>query len=140
MEIKLKRLDSNAIVPTYGTPYACCADLYAIEDVLLKPGESKFVRCGWAMEIPEEYYVDIYPRGSMIAINKILPLTSPIDSDYRGEVYTAMKNIGDKEVLIRRGDRYAQMTIKKRIFMNFKEMDELTPTDRGSGRFGSTGK
>ena len=140
MEIKLKRMCENAIVPTYGTKYASCVDLYATDDVTIKPGENKFVRCGWALEIPDGYYVNIYPRGSMIAKQQLLPLVSPIDSDYRGEIFTAMKNIGDKDVVIKRGDRYAQMTIKQHFYMTFKEVDELTPTERGSGRLGSTGK
>lgn len=140
MEIKLKRMREHAKVPTYGTKYASCADLYAVDDVVIKPGEAKFVYCGWAMEIPEGHYMDIYPRGSMIAKQQLLPLVSPIDSDYRGEIYSAMKNIGNKDVVIRRGDRYAQMLIKKHVFMIFSEVDELTPTERGSGRFGSTGK
>lgn len=140
MEIKLKRLHRDAMVPTYGTKNSACVDLYAVEDVLIKPGEVKNVSCGWAMEINEDYFLEIYPRGSMIAKQQLLPLCSPIDCDYRGEIFTYMKNIGNKDVLIKRGERYAQMLIKKHIYMTFKEVEELTPTQRGSGGFGSTGK
>jgi len=142
MEIKLKRLNKDAIIPTYGTEYSAYLDLYAVEDVSLRPGDVRVIRSGWAFEIPEGYYVDILPRSGLACKKGVITLNSVgiIDSDYRGEVLTTMRNVGDELVLISKGDRYAQMAIKKAIYTIFKEVDELTPTSRGSGGFGSTGK
>lgn len=142
MEIKLKRLNENAIVPTYGTDRSAYVDLYAIEDVLLRTKDVKVIRSGWAFEIPEGYYIDVLPRSGLACKKGIISLNSVgiIDSDYRGEVLTTMRNVSDEPVLISKGDRYAQIAVKKSIYITFKEVDELTPTDRGSGGFGSTGK
>lgn len=142
MEIKLKRLSKDAIVPTYGTPHSAYLDLYAIEDVFLHPGDVKVIRSGWAFEIPEGYYVDVLPRSGLSCKKGVISLNSVgiIDSDYRGEILTTMKNLSNEPLLISKGDRYAQMSIKKWIYTTFMEVDELTPTMRGSGGFGSTGK
>ena len=142
MEIKRKRLNENAIVPTYGTDRSAYVDLYAIENVLLRTKDVKVIRSGWAFEIPEGYYIDVLPRSGLACKKGIISLNSVgiIDSDYRGAVLTTMRNVSDEPVLISKGDRYAQIAVKKSIYITFKEVDELTPTDRGSGGFGSTGK
>jgi dUTP pyrophosphatase len=142
MEIKLKRLHKDAKVPTYGTERSAYLDLYAVEDVMLSPGETKVIRSGWAFEIPELHYVDVLPRSGLACKKGIISLNSVgiIDSDYRGEILTTMRNLGEDPVLIAKGDRYAQMAIKRSIYTTFREVDELTPTERGSGGFGSTGK
>jgi dUTP pyrophosphatase len=142
MEIKLKRLHPDAKVPTYGTDRAAYLDLYAVEDMTLYPGETRVVRSGWAFEIPEGYYVDVLPRSGLACKKGIITMNSVgiIDSDYRGEVLTTLRNISNDPFLLLKGDRYAQMAIKKSIYTTFKEVDELTPTERGSGGFGSTGK
>jgi len=69
-------------------------------------------------------------------------LNSPgtIDSDYRGEIITYMKNVGNAIVTVRRGDRYAQMLVQKKIDLEFEEVDELDDTERGDGAFGHTGQ
>lgn len=142
MELKIKRLHKDAIVPTYGTGLSSCADLYAVEDITIKPDETKVVRSGWAMEAPYGYAIHVYPRSGLSCKNDLLMLNSVgiIDWDYRGEVLSYFKNVGSNTVVIRRGDRYAQMSIKRIDRLIFEEVVELTPTARGAGGFGSTGK
>lgn len=142
MEIKLKRLHKDAKIPTYGTNHAAYLDLYAVEDMFLSPGDVKIILSGWAFEIPEGYYVDVLPRSGLACKHGIITMNSVgiIDSDYRGEVLTTVKNVSAEPFLIMKGDRYAQMSIKRAIYTTFEEVDELTPTTRGSGGFGSTGK
>jgi len=141
MKIKLKRLSRYAKVPTYSTEHSAALDLYATESVTLHPGDVKIIRSGWAFEIPNGYYVEIVPRSSLACKNQLIILNSPgiIDADYRGEVFTYMKNIGDSGKIIQSGDRYAQMLLKGRIPVWFEEVEELSETSRGSGGFGSTG-
>jgi dUTP pyrophosphatase len=139
--MKLKRLHKDAIIPTYGTEGSSCADLYAIEDIMFKPNDAKIVRCGWAMEPPYGYVIHVFPRSGWACKKQIILLNSVgvIDWDYRGEVYSYMKNIGTETVVIRKGDRYAQMSIERIEHLTFEEVIELTPTHRGSNGFGSTG-
>ena len=141
MKIKLKRLSKYAKVPTYGTEYSAALDLYATESITLHPGDVKIIRSGWAFEIPNGYYVEISPRSSLACKSQLIVLNSPgiIDADYRGEVFTYMKNISNHGKIIQSGDRYAQMLIKKVILVYFEEVEELSETGRGSGGFGSTG-
>jgi dUTP pyrophosphatase len=93
------------------------------------------------MEIPIGYEALIRPRGSAIK-NQILILNTPgtVDYDYRGEILVGVKNIGDKGFLIKKGNRVAQMTVKKFERIEFEEVEELSETERGSGRLGSTGE
>ena len=142
MKIKLKRLHEDAIVPTYGTKFSACLDLYAIEDVTFMLGDTKRIRSGWAFEIPEEYYVKIVPRSGLSIKNDLIMPNSPgtVDSDYRGEIFVYMKLLKeDWQLSIKKGDRFAQIEIKRRIKVEFEEVLELGGTDRGSGGFGSTG-
>ena len=144
MKIKLKRLHKDAIIPTYGTKYAAAVDLYAVEDYSVKVGKVIWLRTGIAIEIPEGYYVEIYNRSGLAAKREIIIVSSRvIDSDYRGEVMVPVKCIADIPkgwfASIEKGDRIAQMILKKKINVEFEEVEELSETDRGSGGFGSTG-
>lgn len=142
MEMKIKRLHKDAVAPTYGTDLSSCADLYAVEDLTIKPGDTKVIRSGWAMEAPYGYAIHVYPRSGLSCKNDLVMLNAVgiIDWDYRGELISYFKNIGDKTVVIRKGDRYAQMSIKRIDRLIFDEVKELTPTARGDGGFGSTGR
>lgn len=142
INIKLKRLHKDAKVPTYAHCDDACADLYAIEDVVFRPGDVKYIRSGFAMEIPRGYSIQIYPRSGMACKSQLIKLNSPgiIDSTYRGELFTCMKNLSNNIVSIKKGDRYAQMFLVENIKMYFEEVNELNETDRGAGGFGSTGK
>jgi dUTP pyrophosphatase len=141
MRIKLKKLHKDAQIPTYGTVYAACVDLYAIEDYIFRPGDLKFVRSGLSVEIPSGYYIKMYNRSGNAAKRQLVIVSSKvIDADYRGEIFAPLKNIGDVDQNIRKGNRFAQMMVKKVIRMEFEETDELSVTKRGAGGFGHTGK
>lgn len=148
MKIKLKRLHKDAKIPMYGTKDSAGADLYAVEDVSFRPGELKMVCTGWMAEIPSGYYIEIYNRGSMAAKKQLVIVSSRVvDSDYRGEIFVPMKliisNIPIPEIFkvsIKKGDRIAQMIVKKYEKLEFEEVDELSTTKRSDGGFGSTGK
>jgi len=142
MKIKLKKLHKDAKVPTYGTEASACLDLYAVEDVTFKSGDTKRIRSGWAFEIPEGYYVEIMPRSGLSIKNELIMPNSPgiVDSDYRGEVFVYMKFFKENwKFNIKKGTRFAQMQIKKSILVEFEEVENLNETDRGVGGFGSTG-
>lgn len=138
--LKIKKLSKNAKIPTYGHEGDACFDLYALEDYVVKPGEILMVKTGLAIAIAEGYEMQVRPRSGLATKGLIIP-NSPctIDAGYRGEIKTPVATITDKAIIIRAGDRYAQATIKPIWRVIFQEVDELPPSERGEGGFGSTG-
>lgn len=141
MKIKMKRLHPDAKIPTYATNEAAAVDLYAVENVIIRPGQLKWLRSGLAVEIPSGHYIEMYNRSGNAAKRQLVIVSSRvIDSDYRGEIFAPVKNIGKDVQSIKKGDRFAQMMLKHVIYTTFYEVDELSDTERSDGGFGSTGK
>ncbi len=142
-KVRIKKLDERAIVPTYGSPFSAGADLYALsdEDIVLVPGETKFVHTGISMEIPQGYVGLVYARSGIACKRGIAPANKVgvIDSDYRGEIMVALHNHSNNEQKIESGERIAQIVIAPYVTAEFEECDELSDTSRGAGGFGSTG-
>lgn len=138
--LKVKKLSKDAKIPTYGHPGDACFDLYSLEDYVVKPGEVIMIRTGLAMAIAEGYEMQVRPRSGLATKGLIIP-NSPctIDAGYRGEIKTPVATIAGKATIIRAGDRYAQATIKPIWRAIFQEVDDLPPSERGEGGFGSTG-
>ena len=143
-DVKIKKLRDNAVVPTYGTEFAAGADLYAALDeaVTIAPGETKLIPTGFAFEIPVGYAGFVYARSGLASKRGLAPANKVgvIDSDYRGEVMTALHNHGAVVQTVEPGERIAQMVIAPYITANFILSDELDDTVRGEGGFGSTGR
>ena len=141
--VNIKKLNENAIIPTYGTPYAAGADLYACmeENVLIKSHSTAFIHTGVALEIPEGYAGLIYARSGLACKKGLAPANKVgvIDSDYRGEIMVALHNHSDNDLSIEHGERIAQLVITPYVTANFIQVDELNDTVRGEGGFGSTG-
>lgn len=143
-KIHVKRLNPDAIIPTYGSLEAAGADLYAClsENVVIEPGQTVFVPTGIALEVPKGCAGLIYARSSLGAKRGLAPANKVgvIDSDYRGPIMVALHNHGSAEQTVSHGDRIAQLVITPVFTPGFTEVDELDDTQRGAGGFGSTGK
>lgn len=166
MNVKIRKLTQAARIPTYATEGASGFDLYAAEDVIIAPGETKLIPTGLAFEIPAGYEVQIRPRSGVTLKTKLRVQLGTIDADYRGEVGVIVDNIthqatgsaprlrnlsGKTEYydgshyekytyVIRAGDRIAQGVIAPVVRAMLTEInEELTQTERGAGGFGSTG-
>lgn len=143
-EIAVKKLDERAVLPTYGSEAAAGADLYAVadEEIVFAPRETKFVRTGLAMEIPEGYAGLIYARSGLACKRGLAPANKVgvVDADYRGEVMVALHNHSAVEQRIAPGERIAQIVVAPFLRANFTQTDELKETVRGEGGFGSTGR
>lgn len=141
--IAVKKLDERAVLPTYGSEFAAGADLYALADgeIVFQPGETKFVRTGLAMEIPEGYAGLIYARSGLACKRGLAPANKVgvVDADYRGEVMVALHNHSAVEQKISAGERIAQLVVAPFLKTTFTEAEELNETVRGEGGFGSTG-
>ena len=144
MNIKVKKLKGNAVVPTLGSKFAAGADLYSAEDadVVIEPNETKFIGTGLAMEIPEGYVGLVYARSGLACKRGLAPANKVgvVDSDYRGEIKVALHNHGKEAQTVENGERIAQMVIAPYLSVSYEEADELSETERGEGGFGSTGR
>lgn len=116
-------------------------DLHAAGGVSIGPGDRALVPTGFAVAIPAGYEAQIRPRSGLAARSGVTVLNAPgtIDSDYRGEVMVLLVNLGQDRVDIRPGERIAQMVITPVARAEAEIGDELPPTGRGAGGFGSTG-
>ncbi len=142
--VRIKKLDEKAIIPTYGSEFAAGADLYAcLEDALtINPHETILVHTGVAMEIPTGFAGLIYARSGIASKRGLAPANKVgvVDSDYRGEVMVALHNHSAVAQTIENGERIAQLVIAPYVVADFVLSDELDDTERGAGGFGSTGK
>lgn len=142
-DVKIKKLNDNAILPTYGTEFSAGADLYACMDepVTLAPGETVLIKTGLAMEIPVGYAGLIYARSGLATKKGLAPANKVgvIDADYRGEIMVALHNHSTSTAVVESGERIAQMVITPFLTANFIAVNELEDTLRGAGGFGSTG-
>lgn len=141
LKLKIKLLDNDAKKPTYGSKGAACFDIYSNETVMILPGSVYKFSTGVAFEIPEGYAMLVYPRSGLSTKNglRLANCVANIDSDYRGELFVPLFNDSRGSQVVRLGDRIAQGRLVKADQIEFEEVDELTPTERGDGGFGSTG-
>lgn len=144
MKVNFKVLCEGATPPAYATEYAAGADLYSLKNSpeTLLPGETKLIRTGIALEIPEGYAGLIFARSGLATKRGLAPANKVgvIDSDYRGEIMVALHNHSGTEQKIDGGERVAQISIVPYLKAEFLESASLSETVRGEGGFGSTGK
>lgn len=130
-------------LPAYMSEHAAGADLCAAigEQLTLLPGSRALVPTGFSIALPPGYEAQVRPRSGLAIQSGVTCLNSPgtIDADYRGEVRVVLANLGSKPVLINRGDRIAQMIVAPVSRAEFEIVEELPPSPRGEGGFGSTG-
>ena len=143
MIVKIKKLNENAKMPTYGSPYSAGADLYACieNEITIAPNETVLVKTGLAMELSEGYVALIYARSGLATKRGLAPANKVgvVDCDYRGEIMVALHNHSKIPQTVAKDERIAQMVITPYITAEFTEADSLSDTVRGEGGFGSTG-
>ena len=143
-DIRVKKLDERAKLPTYGSEYAAGADLYALIDgeITIGAGETAFIHTGIAVELPLGTVGLIYARSGMACKKGLAPANKVgvVDCDYRGEVMVALHNHSSEPKIVADGERIAQFIIAPYYTATFTESEELSDTVRGTGGFGSTGR
>ena len=133
-------------LPAYQTAHAAGLDLLAAvpehHPLTLLPGRSVLVPTGLSIALPEGYEAQVRPRSGLAAKHGVTVLNAPgtVDADYRGEIGVLLINHGDTAFPICRGERIAQMVIGSVVRAELVPAATLSPTDRGSGGFGSTGR
>ncbi|MFA4857820.1 MAG: dUTP diphosphatase [Candidatus Margulisiibacteriota bacterium] len=145
LKAQIKRLPHgmDLPLPQYMTEHAAGMDLYAAvtEETIIGPGAWKLVPTGLAIALPEGYEAQVRPRSGLALKQGVSVLNTPgtVDADYRGEVGVILMNHSKNDLIIRRGDRIAQMIINKIEKITFEEVAELPESERGTGGFGHTG-
>lgn len=141
MNIKIKKLHKDAVIPQYSKKGDAGMDLTAVSKEVVDKGDHGYIsyNIGLSFEIPEGFVGLVFPRSSISNTGLILSNSvGVIDANYRGEVSARFKAIpGGKQYEV--GDRVAQLMIVPHPVVEFELVDELSQTDRGSGGFGSTG-
>lgn len=143
MQVAIKKLNGNAIVPAYGSEFAAGADLYACleNEITVEPHRTVLIPTGIAIELPVGYAGLIYARSGLATKKGLAPANKVgvVDCDYRGEVKVALHNHSEVPQVVAAGERVAQLVITPYLTAEFIEKDELSDTVRGAGGFGSTG-
>lgn len=139
MEVKIKLLNHEAIVPSYAHSGDAGLDLHALEDYTLTPGERKIFFLGFALEFPDGHVALVKDKGSLPKHGGIHTMGGVYDSGYRGEYNVNLINLGDSPFEIKKGNKIAQLVIMPYVAVELKLTEEITESKRGEGRFGSTG-
>lgn len=130
-------------IPKYATELSAGVDLRAAveNDVILQPGKFELIPTGIAIELSQGFEAQVRPRSGLAVKNGITVLNTPgtIDADYRGEIKVCLINFSEKDFIIKRGERIAQMVISKFERVNWQIVEDLSDTERNDGGFGSTG-
>ena len=141
--VKILKTDPAVALPVYQSAGASGMDLRAFikSDILLPPMGREKIPTGVKMEIPAGYEAQVRPRSGLALKTGVTVLNSPgtIDSDYRGEIEVILINLSEKNVIIKDGERIAQLVIAPVCHAEIIEGETLAPSERGSGGFGSTG-
>jgi dUTP pyrophosphatase len=142
-ELPVRRLRPDLPLPAYAHPGDAGADLCAAEDVVLPPGGRATVGTGLAVAVPAGHAAFVHPRSGLAARHGITVVNAPgtVDAGYRGEVRVVLLNTDRHEPFtVHRGDRIAQLVVQPVTTVRFVDVEELPPTPRGEGGFGSTGR
>lgn len=146
IKVAFKKLEHAADLPlpAYASAAASGMDLHAAveNNVSIAPGEFKLIPTGIALALPPGYEGQIRPRSGLALKYGLTVLNAPgtIDADYRGEIKVILLNLGREKYLIQRGERIAQLVVSAFARVKISPVEKLSPTSRGAGGFGHSGK
>ena len=142
MKLQVRRLDPDLPLPTYARDGDAGLDLLSTEDVTLGPGERAAIPTGIAVAIPPGHAGFVHARSGKALKEGLAVANAPglIDAGYRGEIKVIAVNLDHASSIdIKRGEKIAQLVVQKVEDVELEAVDELDPSERGEGGFGSTG-
>ena len=142
VDVPLRRLSDDAVVPAYAHPGDAGADLCTTVDVRLPPGERALVPTGVAIALPDGLVALVHPRSGLAARCGLSIVNAPgtVDAGYRGEIKVLLVNLDPREdIVLAAGDRIAQLVVQRFERARFVEVETLPESRRGEGGYGSTG-
>ena len=138
-DLKVKKLNSDAILPTRAYKYDAGADLYSMDEKVVEPGEGYKFSTGIAVDIDRGYYGQLHTRSSM-SLRGWAVVGGVIDSSYKGELSVVLRNMSKQPLTVSKGHRIAQLVIHSIATPVIIEVNDIGTSERGSGAFGSTGR
>jgi dUTP pyrophosphatase len=141
MKVIFKKINPDAILPSYAHPGDAGMDLHAICDKEIPPREVALIGTGLSIQLPENTEAQVRPKSGLALKNAITVLNTPgtVDEGYRGEIGVILINHGKETYHVSKGQKIAQLVIKPTLHVEIVEQNELSDTQRGAGGFGSTG-
>jgi len=140
MEIKVKKIDPTAKLPSFAHADDAGLDLYSRKEYVVKPDNQVYkIDTGIAFEIPTGFGGLIWDKSG-ISLKGIKTVGGVIDAGYRGEVTASVINLSKSDYVVNAGDKIAQILIQKVEHPEIVQVDELSNSKRGVNRYGSTGK
>lgn len=144
MDVRIKKLNDLAKIPTRGSKFSAGYDLYAATnyDIQIPPHSTVKIGTGLAMDLPYGYFGAIFARSGIATKRGLRPANcvGVCDFDYKGEYIVAVHNDSNETMTVLAGERIAQLILLPYQDIDFKEVDELAKTDRGDSGFGHTGE
>jgi dUTP pyrophosphatase len=142
INVQIQKLTDSATIPTYSHTTDACADIYADEDIVIEPGQTRAVSTGLALAIPDGFVVHVYARSGL-SLKTGLRLANSvgiIDAGYRDELKILCWNTGNEPIVIEKGMRIAQMDIMQSPAIEFQEVENVKEIGKDRmGGFGSSG-
>lgn len=133
--MKIKLIDFGGITPERAHYNDAGADVFALDNYTIHPGETVKVPLGIGLEIPDGYVGFIFPKSGLSSRGLVSEL-APIDSGYRGEIHAILTNNSGEDFTILKNSKVGQLVILPVVLAEFsKNLDN----SRGTGAFGSTG-
>jgi len=139
MKIKIKRLSPDAVLPDYAHEGDVGMDMYSIDEGVLKPGERKIFACGFALQFENGYAAIVKDKSGPSSKGGVHTMGGVFDAGYRGEYNVMLVNLGQEDYVVEKGNKIAQLIIYPVAIAELEEVEELSDSSRGGGRFGSTG-
>ena len=139
VNMKIKKLHPDAILPTKSHKEDLGIDFYALETTTVLFNKSTIVKTGIAIELDKGYGLIIKDRSSKAYKSQLFTVAGVIDNGYRGEIGIVMITNNPNGVVVKKGEKIAQGIVQKIYDVNIKEVDELSDTKRGEKGYGSTG-
>lgn len=139
MKFLIKKLYADTVIPSYHHDADAAFDVVSREDYTLQPGERHLFGLGFSAEFDAGYVCHVWDRSGLAAKQGVTTLGGVIDAGYRSEYGVILLNTSNAPVIIRTGDRIAQLVIQKIEQVTITEVDQLSETTRGGG-WGSSGR
>ena len=138
--LKVKKLSSDAIIPTQSNSSDAGWDLYALEHRYVPSNRRALIKTGISLEIPDGFVGLIWPRSGLAVKKGIDVFAGVVDAGYRGDVGVCLYNSSQTEFQVQAGDRIAQIIFQPVSQFRLSESNNLQDSSRGGEGFGSTGR
>lgn len=140
MKIRFKQLHPEAKLPTYGHSTDAGMDIYTLEEIMIKPGETRIISTGLAIDLPLGYVALAWDKSSIANYKGLKSLGGVIDSGYTGEIKIGLINLSKQVTVLEKGTKFIQLLIQKVEHCEVEFADEIKDGIRGPNGFGSTGQ